>query len=85
MSGELFMEAVRAGRRDPVADRQRAQRDLPGLAAELRGRSLRCRRGVVFSSPHRAALPYPGAQRAVHVTPEQACSHPNWVMGRRFR
>ena len=85
MAGPLLMEAVRASRRDAAADRQRAQRDLPVPAA-----ASAHRRGAAGRAAHPAdRLRRPvsrlrPARRSHAVTPEQACAHPNWVMGRKI-
>ena len=85
MGGALFMGAVGGGRRDAAADRQRAQRDLPVPAARTM-RAIPARAGVrrilltASGGPFRtrplAELP--------HVTPDEACAHPNWSMGRKI-
>ncbi len=54
MAGVLLMDAVRASGASAAADRQRAQRDLPGAAARVR-RRLRSRRcQATCGLPHRA-------------------------------
>jgi 1-deoxy-D-xylulose-5-phosphate reductoisomerase len=70
---------------DPAADRQRAQRDLPVAARRLRARS-RTRPGVAKILLTASGGPF--LKRAVEtledVTPEEACKHPNWSMGRKI-
>ena len=84
MAGPLFMEAVRGGRRDAAAGRQRAQRDLPVPARATTRASPRRRR-----APHPAhglgrAVPHAAGRRTRDVTPDEACAHPNWKMGRKI-
>ena len=85
IGGAAFMEAVRARRRDAAADRQRAQCDLP-VPAGAATRAIRRRSGVrrilltASGGPFRTR---PLAELA-DVTPDEACAHPNWVMGRKI-
>ncbi|MDZ7826756.1 MAG: 1-deoxy-D-xylulose-5-phosphate reductoisomerase [Gammaproteobacteria bacterium] len=85
MAGRVFMDAVAAQRRDPAAHRQRAQRHLPVHAGGLSPRApgaRACARLLLTASggPFRTRAP---ASLAT-VTPEQACAHPNWSMGRKI-
>ncbi len=79
----------RARRGHAAAHRQRALRDLPVAAARLRVRARRgAARGVrgarivltASGGPFRT-LPL---ERLAAVTPDEACAHPNWVMGRKI-
>ena len=68
------------------ADRQRAQRDLPVPAAAAY-RPATGTRGVRRAHPDRLGRSVPRRVRersSAGVTPEQACAHPNWVMGRKI-
>ena len=85
MAAPVFMAAVRDARRHPAADRQRAQRDLPVPAAgdERGGLAAGGVRKIVLTAsggPFRSRR-WPTSRA---VTPEQACAHPNWVMGRKI-
>ena len=62
MGGALFMDAVRAGRRDAAADRQRAQRDLPVPAARLRARPGARGRAAHPAHRVRRAVPHAAAR-----------------------
>ncbi len=84
MAGELFMAAVRAGGATllPVDSEHNAIfQSLPqgfagGLAACGVRRILLTASGGPFRDTPEAAL--------AEVTPEAACAHPNWVMGRKI-
>jgi 1-deoxy-D-xylulose-5-phosphate reductoisomerase len=84
MAGELFMHAVRqhGARLLPVDSEHNAIfQSLPvdferGLAACGVGRILLTASGGPFRNTPLAALQ--------EVTPDQACAHPNWVMGRKI-
>jgi 1-deoxy-D-xylulose-5-phosphate reductoisomerase len=84
-AGPVFMDAVRASGASPAAHRQRAQRDLPGAAARLCAAAVRRRRAANRVDRFRAAVSHVARLRDLDaVTPEQACAHPNWVMGRKI-
>jgi 1-deoxy-D-xylulose-5-phosphate reductoisomerase len=85
VAGALLMDAAKPQRRDAAAHRQRAQRHLPVPAAE------RSRDGLPEAGVDRILLtasggPFRDADPATlaAVTPEQACAHPNWSMGRKI-
>jgi 1-deoxy-D-xylulose-5-phosphate reductoisomerase len=83
MAGPLLLEAVEAGGGAliPVDSEHNALfQCLPGGRPEL-GRSG-VRRLILTAS----GGPFRGRTRAelAHVTPDQACKHPNWVMGRKI-
>ena len=83
VGGALFMRAVRERRRDAAADRQRALGDLPVPAATTaRPGTTRVARIVLTAS----GGPFRGRDPATlaRVTPDEACAHPNWVMGRKI-
>ena len=83
MAGPLLLDAVATGGGAliPVDSEHNALfQCLPGGRPEL----ARCgvRRLILTAS----GGPFRGRTRAelAHVTPEQACKHPNWVMGRKI-
>ena len=79
MAGPLVMAAARdIGRADP-AGRQRTQCRFSSVSADNGNLSAKI---VLTASggPFRAAP----AESLGAVTPEQACAHPNWVMGRKI-
>lgn len=84
MAGELFMEAARnhGARILPVDSEHNAifqalPRDFSDdLGSEGIRRILLTASGGPFRTTPRAAL--------ADITPEQACAHPNWVMGRKI-
>ena len=72
-------------RRNAAAGGQRAQRDLPVPARRTRARAKRRRACAACCSPHPAVRSSTGRSRRLRpCTPEQACAHPNWVMGRKI-
>ena len=81
MAGAAVMQAVREGGGDADPGRQRAQRDLPvpaggsGARPGVRRMLLTASGGPFLRTPPRHLR---------DVTPEQACAHPNWVMGRKI-
>jgi len=83
MAGPLLLEAVTAGGGAliPVDSEHNAIfQCLPGGRPDL-GRSGVCRLILTASGG-----PFRGRTRAelANITPEQACKHPNWVMGRKI-
>jgi 1-deoxy-D-xylulose-5-phosphate reductoisomerase len=88
MAGPLLLEAVIAGGGAlvPVDSEHNAifqclpDRVRPGGRPDLRAGGVR--RLILTAS----GGPFRGRSRAelAHVTPEQACKHPNWVMGRKI-
>jgi 1-deoxy-D-xylulose-5-phosphate reductoisomerase len=88
MSGALFMKAVAEGGATllPIDSEHSAiLQSLPGdFACGREGELERCgvRRIVLTASggPFRSTP----VERLARVTPEQACAHPNWVMGRKI-
>ena len=81
----LFMDAVARRRRDAAADRQRTQRDLPVPAARTM-RAIPAAPACGASCSRRPAVLSARAPLAdlAHVTPDEACAHPNWSMGRKI-
>ena len=83
MAGPLFMEAVRVGGAEvlPIDSEHNAvfQCLPPGRAATA---AAGVRRILLTASggPFRTAAP----ESLAAVTPEQACAHPNWSMGRKI-
>jgi 1-deoxy-D-xylulose-5-phosphate reductoisomerase len=77
--------AVHAGgarrRRDAAAHRQRALGDLPVPARgpQHLGAAHRPHRAHRLGGPFRSAT-----RPRCDVTPDEACAHPNWVMGRKI-
>ena len=85
IGGAAFMAAVDEGGADDLAGRQRAQRDLPVPARRLRARPARLPGCGASCSPPRADPSGDALVEALAaVTPEEACAHPNWVMGRKI-
>jgi 1-deoxy-D-xylulose-5-phosphate reductoisomerase len=84
MAGNLFTEAVRdrGARLLPIDSEHNAV--LQSLPAGFQGDLAACgvRRILLTASGGPFRVTAPGA--LMHVTPEQACAHPNWVMGRKI-
>ncbi|QJR14152.1 1-deoxy-D-xylulose-5-phosphate reductoisomerase [Usitatibacter palustris] len=88
MSGPLFMRAVAEGGATllPVDSEHSAIfQSLPrgfacGRAGEIERAGVRRILLTASGGPFRTTPP----ERLTHVTPEQACAHPNWVMGRKI-
>ncbi|KZC19985.1 MULTISPECIES: 1-deoxy-D-xylulose-5-phosphate reductoisomerase [Rhodanobacter] len=83
MAGPLLLEAVATGGGAliPVDSEHNAIfQCLPGGRPELRGSGVR--RLILTAS----GGPFRGRTRAelADITPDQACKHPNWVMGRKI-
>ncbi|HEU0282385.1 MAG TPA: 1-deoxy-D-xylulose-5-phosphate reductoisomerase [Gallionella sp.] len=84
MAGNVFMDAVRAGGSSllPIDSEHNAIfQALPrGYDGDLASNGVRRILLTASGGPFRN-MPLGGLQ---HVTPEQACAHPNWVMGRKI-
>jgi len=83
MAGPLLLEAVSAGGGTliPVDSEHNALfQCLPGGRPDLRTSGVRRLILTASGGPFRG---YTRSQLA-HITPEQACKHPNWVMGRKI-
>jgi len=84
MAGRIFMDEVRASNAEllPVDSEHNAIfQCLPGdLSAGLDAAGIRRILLTASGGPFRN-IPLSGLH---HVTPEQACAHPNWVMGRKI-
>jgi len=83
MAGPLLLEALAVGGGEliPVDSEHNAIfQCLPGGRPDLKGNGIR--RLILTAS----GGPFRGRTRAelAGVTPEQACKHPNWVMGRKI-
>ncbi|WP_130619968.1 1-deoxy-D-xylulose-5-phosphate reductoisomerase [Dyella amyloliquefaciens] len=83
MAGPLLLEALAVGGGEliPVDSEHNAIfQCLPGGRPDLKGHGVR--RLILTAS----GGPFRGRTRAelAGVTPEQACKHPNWVMGRKI-
>ena len=84
MAGSVFMDAVRASGSVllPIDSEHNAIfQSLPrGYDGDLAGNGVRRILLTASGGPFRN-MPLPELQ---HVTPEQACTHPNWSMGRKI-
>jgi len=84
MAGALFLDAVRdrGAQLLPIDSEHNAiQQCLPaGAAGALRGAGVRRILLTASGGPFRTAA----TAELAAVTPEQACAHPNWVMGRKI-
>ncbi len=84
VAGALFMEAVRKGGAEllPIDSEHNAVfQSLPaGYAGELAPSGIRRILLTASGGPFRTAP----LDSLASVTPEQACAHPNWVMGRKI-
>jgi len=83
MSGRLFMDAVREAGADllPIDSEHNAiYQCMPGGDAHGSGRGVRRILLTGSGGPFRARSP-----ESLHdVTPDEACAHPNWSMGRKI-
>ncbi len=84
MAGPIFMEAVRAHHATllPIDSEHNAVfQCLPdSFSGDLRGHGVRRVLLTASGGPFRDAAP----ERLRHVTPDEACAHPNWAMGRKI-
>jgi 1-deoxy-D-xylulose-5-phosphate reductoisomerase len=84
MAGQLFMDAVREGGAAllPIDSEHNAiLQSLPrGFAGDLSAAGVRRILLTASGGPFRTTP----AERLANVTPDQACAHPNWVMGRKI-
>ena len=84
MAGPIFMEAVRAHHATllPIDSEHNAVfQCLPdSFSGDLRGHGVRRVLLTASGGPFREAA----LERLHNVTPEEACAHPNWVMGRKI-
>ena len=83
MAGPLFMRAVRehGALLLPIDSEHNAVfQCLPQPAAGASAATVRRILLTASGGPFRSAP----IERLSHVTPEQACAHPNWVMGRKI-
>ncbi|NIM28172.1 MAG: 1-deoxy-D-xylulose-5-phosphate reductoisomerase [Gammaproteobacteria bacterium] len=84
MSGRLFMDAVRANGAEllPIDSEHNAvfQCMPPDCRGGLESAGIRRILLTASGGPFREASP----EELARVTPEQACAHPNWVMGRKI-
>ncbi len=83
VGGALFMRGGARRRRDAAADRQRALGDLPVPARRPRAPGRERIDHIVLTA---SGGPFRSRDPATlrHVTPDEACAHPNWVMGRKI-
>ena len=85
IGGAAFMAAVETGRRDAAADRQRAQCDLSVPSRRVTRAIPRRPACAACCSPRRAARSARGRWRnSRRSRADEACAHPNWVMGRKI-
>lgn len=84
MAGPIFMEAVRAHHATllPIDSEHNAVfQCLPdSFSGDLRGHGVRRVLLTASGGPFRETA----LERLQKVTPEEACAHPNWVMGRKI-
>ncbi len=84
MAGNVFMEAIRSSGATllPIDSEHNAifQALPPGYDGDLSRSGVRRILLTASGGPFRNYSP----QQLQHVTPEQACAHPNWVMGRKI-
>ena len=84
MAGPVFLDAVRQGRASllPVDSEHNAifQSLPPGFGRDLAGHGVRRILLTASGGPFRT-MPL---EQLSGVTPDQACAHPNWVMGRKI-
>lgn len=83
MSGRLFMDAVREGRAEllPIDSEHNAIfQCMPAVTSESGERGVRRILLTASGGPFRTQEP-----ESLHeVTPDDACAHPNWSMGRKI-
>ncbi len=84
MAGDVFLRACREGGATVLPIDSEHNAVFQCLPAE--GRSGRCAAGVRRIVLTASGGPFRGATRAQMdvATPEQACAHPNWSMGRKI-
>ena len=84
MAGPIFMQAVRANHATllPIDSEHNAVfQCLPdGFQDDLGGHGVRRVLLTASGGPFRDATP----EALRHATPEEACAHPNWAMGRKI-
>jgi len=84
MAGPIFMDAVRRHGATllPIDSEHNAVfQCLPdSFKGDLRGHGVRRVLLTASGGPFREAAP----ERLRHVTPDEACAHPNWAMGRKI-
>lgn len=84
MAGPLFMATIRAAGATllPIDSEHNAifQSLPPGYTGDWEGKGVRRLLLTASGGPFRAT---PKAALG-HITPDQACAHPNWVMGRKI-
>ncbi|HJS38533.1 MAG TPA: 1-deoxy-D-xylulose-5-phosphate reductoisomerase [Burkholderiales bacterium] len=83
MAGPLFMRAVRDARAEllPIDSEHNAVfQCLPRGGAGVTTEGVRRIQLTASGGPFRQTP----VERLAHVTPDEACAHPNWVMGRKI-
>lgn len=82
VGGELFMQAVKRGRATLLPIDSEHSAVFQSLPEDASTWSDRVEKIILTASggPFRQRDP----DTLAHVTPEQACAHPNWVMGRKI-
>ena len=82
VGGDLFMEAVRSGGATLLPIDSEHSAIFQSLPDDVSSWSRRVEKIVLTASggPFRQRDP----STLAHVTPDEACAHPNWVMGRKI-
>ncbi len=83
MAGSFFMHAVRLSGATLLPIDSEHNAVFQCLPQEAGGASTRAVRRILLTAsggPFRSAP----IERLSHVTPDEACAHPNWVMGRKI-
>lgn len=84
MAGPLLMQAVRAAEAVLLPIDSEHNAVFQCLPQSDKGQpSLRAVRRVLLTASGGPFRTLP-AERLAHVTPDEACAHPNWVMGRKI-
>jgi len=82
VGGEVFMEAVRAGGAQLLPIDSEHSAIFQSLPEDPASWPQRVEKIILTASGGPFRTREPGSLR--HVTPDEACAHPNWVMGRKI-
>jgi len=82
VGGEVFMQAVRAGGAQLLPIDSEHSAIFQSLPEDASTWSQRVEKIILTASGGPFRTREPGSLR--HVTPDEACAHPNWVMGRKI-